>query len=384
MEYKTGNRARFSFRRAGAVLAKEFIQLKRDSITLRMIIMIPLMQLLLFGYALNTDPKHMPSAVLAQDHSQFARSFVSALKNTDYFSIDYETSSEEEAMLMLQQGRVQFIITIPENFNRDLLRGQHPQILIEADATDPVATSGALAAVSGALESAINRDFKGPLARLKAAQGPVDIRLHRLYNPEGFTRYNIVPGLIAIILTMTGIMMTALAITRERERGTMENLLAMPVKPLEVMAGKITPYVIIGYIQAAIIIMVAKFLFDIPIVGSLWLLAAALFGFITCNMALGFTLSAAAQNQTQAMQMSMMVTLPSLMLSGFLFPFRGMPLWAQAIGSLMPATHFISISRGVLLKGNGFIEIWPDLIPLLVFMVIITLIAMKRYRQTLD
>lgn len=374
----------FSLRRAGAVLFKEFIQLGRDRVTLRMIVMIPVMQLLLFGYALNTDPKHLPTAVLSQDNGSLARAFVTGLRNTEYFSIDYEAASERDARELLQRGQVQFVISIPAHFQRDLVRGQRPQILIEADASDPVATSGALAAANGMLSTVLRRELKGPLSHLANSPAPVDLRLHRLYNPEGFTRYNIVPGLIAIILTMTGIMMTALAITRERERGTMENLLAMPVRPLEVMAGKITPYVLIGFLQSAIILLVAKFLFAIPIVGSLWLLMGSLLIFITCNMAIGFTLSAAAQNQTQAMQMSMMVTLPTIMLSGFLFPFRGMPLWAQVIGSAFPATHFINISRGILLKGSDFTEIWPHLWPLFLFMIVITIIAMKRYRRTLD
>ena len=343
-----------------------------------------IMQLLLFSYALNTDPKHLPSVVLAQDHGQVVRSFLTGLKNSDYFSIVYEAHSEEEALELVRQGKAQFIINVPENFSRNLVRGERPKILVQADATDPVAISGALSALSGIIDGVAQKDFKGPLASLKTKQPAIDLRLHRMYNPEGFTRYNIVPGLIAIVLTMTGIMMTALAITRERERGTMENLLAMPVRPIEVMAGKIAPYVMIGYIQSFIIVAVAKLLFDIPIIGSLWLLSLALLFFITCNMALGFTLSAVAQNQTQAMQMSVMVTLPSIMLSGFLFPFHGMPLWARVIGETLPVTHFIRTSRGILLKGNGFREIWPNLWPMLLFMLAVTFIAMKRYRKTLD
>ncbi len=374
----------FSFRRAGAVLAKEFTQLRRDTVTLRMIIMIPIMQLLLFGYALNTDPKHLPAAVLSQDNSAISRAIVAALKNTEYFSIDYDITSDDQGHELIKRGNVLFVISIPPHFERDLVRGDHPQILIEADASDPVAASGALAAANGMMERVFNQELKGPLAALKNNPPPITLVSHRLFNPEGFTRYNIVPGLIATILTMTGIMMTALSMTRERERGTMENLLAMPVRPLEVMAGKITPYVMIGFFQSAMIVFFAHFLFGVPVIGSLGLLFGALTIFITCNMALGFTLSAAAQNQTQALQMSFMIMLPSILLSGFLFPFLGMPHWAQAIGSAIPATHFIAISRGILLKGSNFMEIWPHLWPLLVFMVVITLIAMKRYRRTLD
>ncbi|HYD18323.1 MAG TPA: ABC transporter permease [Patescibacteria group bacterium] len=375
---------RFSFRRAFAVMVKEFLQLRRDKSTLHMIVAMPILQLLLFGYALNTDPHHLPAAMLVADHGSFSRSFVAALKNSDYFDVSREAQSEEEAERLLRQGHVQFIVSVPAGFSRDLVRGDHPQILIEADATDPVATAGALGAVNGALQRVIDHELRGSLAALKQDQPPASVVLHRRYNPEGLTKFNIVPGLIAIILTMTGIMMTALAITRERERGTMENLLAMPVRPLEVMMGKIAPYVLIGYLQSFIIVAVAKFLFAVPLVGSLWLLSLALFVFIACNMAWGFTLSASAQNQTEAMQMSMMVTMPSIMLSGFLFPFAGMPLWARIIGDTMPATHFIRISRGVLLKSIDFADMWVDLWPMLAFLVFITLLAMKRYRRTLD
>ncbi|MBU6474724.1 MAG: ABC transporter permease [Alphaproteobacteria bacterium] len=373
-----------TLRRMRAIMVKEFTQLRRDRTTFSMIIMIPVVQLLIFGYALNTDPKHMPTALLVRDHSVFSRSIVSALEESDYFSITGSVRSSDQGELLLRQGAVQFVVTVPEHFGRDLVRGQRPELLIEADATDPVAIGSALGAVDGAVDSALGRDLTGPLANLRQNPSPVDVRVHRLYNPEGFTRYNIVPGLIAIILTMTGIMMTALAMTRERERGTMETLLAMPVHPIEVMAGKILPYVAVGYVQSFFIIFVAEFLFDVPVLGSLWLLSAALVSFIACNLALGFTLSASAQNQTQVIQMSLMVTLPAIMLSGFLFPFRGMPEWAQVVGSAMPTTYFIRIARGILLKGNGLVEIWPDLWPLIAFMCLITFVSMTRYRRTLD
>lgn len=374
----------FSLRRTCAILIKEFRQLARDTVTLRMILFIPLMQLLLFGYALNTDPKHLPTAVLSQDNSAISRAFISGLKNTDYFAIKYDLASEMEGKTLLQQGKALFVVTIPQNFQRDFVRGESPEVLIETDASDPQASAGALAATNGMLDRILKEELKGPLAHLKNNPPSIRINVQKLYNPEGFTRYNIVPGLIAIILMMTGVMMTALAITKERERGTMENLLSMPVTPLEVMIGKITPYILIGFLQSALIVLAAKVLFGVPVIGSLWLLAMTLFIFIACNMALGFTLSAAAQNQTQAMQLSIMVTLPSIILSGFMFPFLGMPHWAQVIGNLLPATHFIIISRAILLKGSTFSEIWPNVWPLLVFMVVITVIAMKRYRRTLD
>lgn len=374
----------FSFRRTKAIMGKEFTQLLRDRTTFSMIVMIPVMQLLLFGYAINTDPKHMPTTVIQRDDSTFSRSLLAGMKNSEYFDIKGTSATEAEADLLLRQGRVQFIINIPAGFGRDLVRGERPALLIEADATDPVATAGAIGAIGAIISTSLAHDLKGPLAHLQPMPDPVEVRLHKRYNPEGLTRYNIIPSLVAVILMMTGIMMTALAITRERERGTMETLLAMPITPLEVMAGKILPYVIIGYIQAFLIILVAQALFGVPVLGSLWLMSFALLIYISCNLASGFMLSASAQNQTQVTQMSMMITLPSIMLSGFIFPFSGMPLWAQAVGSLMPTTYFIRISRGILLKGNGMAEIWPNLWPLFIFMAVMTLIATKRYKRTLD
>lgn len=376
--------ANFSLRRIWAVMKKEFIQLRRDSTTLGMIVTIPIMQLVMFGYAINSDPKHMPTAVLSHDHSIIARNILTGLTNSEYFSIQHVLKSEEEGRLLLQQGKVTFVVTIPENFSRDLIRGDKPHLLIEADATDPITISGTLGAVNAIMNQIMQRDAKGALSYLATAEPPYDLRIHRLYNPEGLSRYNIVPGLIGVVLTMTGIMMTALSLTRERERGTIENLLSMPVRPIEVMAGKIAPYIIIGYIQSAIILLTAYILFEVPIMGNLALLAFALLIFILCNLALGFTVSAGAQDQMQAMQLSTFMLLPSVLLSGFMFPFHGMPEWAQVIGNMIPSTYFINIVRGVMLKGSGFIEIWPNVWPLMVFMVIITAIAMKVYRRTLD
>ncbi|MDD4616559.1 MAG: ABC transporter permease [Alphaproteobacteria bacterium] len=373
-----------SLRRIWAVMVKELKQLRRDRGTFSMMIVIPIVQLLLFGYAIDTDPKNMPTAILSQDNSVFSRSLAAGLKNSEYFVIEREAASEEEARLLLQQGKVQFVVTIPQNFGRDVIRGDRPALLIEADATDPTASAGALSALNGIVTQIVREDFRGVLADLKGKPDPFQIQIHRLYNPEGFSRYNIVPGLMGIVLTMTGVMMTAMALTRERERGTMENLLSMPVKPIEVMAGKIIPYVAIGYIQAAIIVIAAKFLFDVPIIGSLFLLSAVLIVFIICNLALGFTMSSAAQNQMQAMQISMAILLPSILLSGYMFPFRGMPVWAQIIGNMLPVTYFMRIVRSILLKGGDFIEIGPHLWPMFIFMALITALAMKLYRKTLD
>lgn len=367
-----------------AILKKEFTQLKRDRSTFAMILLIPIVQLLLFGYAINNDPKHLPTAVISRDNSIFARSFITGLKNSEYFNISSNIRSDEEGRELLQKGKVQFVITIPENYGRDLIRGNIPDILVEADATDPTATMGAIAALNGILDSVLERDLKDGFSQLIGTPPPVNIIIHKLYNPEGFTRYNIVPGLIGMVLTLTGVMMTALALTKERERGTMENLLAMPVKAIEVMVGKIAPYVLIGYFQSMMILLAAKFLFDVPIIGSLWLLSLSLIFFIICNLSLGFSISTVAKNQTQAMQMSFMVFLPSIMLTGFMFPFVGMPNWAQSLGSLIPMTYFVRIVRAILLKGGTFVEIWPNLWPLMLFMVLISAFTIKVYKKTLD
>ena len=295
-----------------------------------------------------------------------------------------EAATEAEAQRLLQLGDVQFVINSPEDFSRQLLRGERPTVLIEADATDPAATGPALAAVNALASTIFNRDLPGPLARLHAKDGPVDFRIHAHYNPENITQYNVVPGLMGVVLTMTMVVITALAITRERERGTMENLLATPVRPFEVMIGKILPYIAVGYIQVSLILVAARFIFNVPMVGSLPLLYAMALVFIAANLAVGITFSTLAKNQLQAVQMAFFFFLPSILLSGFMFPFRGMPEWAQWIGTCLPNTHFLRIVRGILLKGNGFTEIMPELWPLLIFLAVAMTIGVTRYRQTLD
>ena len=373
-----------SMRRIWAIFKKEFVQLKRDKTTLGMMIFIPIMQLFLFGYAINSDPKNLPTAVLSQDHSIFSRNILTSLCNSQYFKVTHSVKNEQEGKSLLQKGLVTFFVTIPESFHRDLIRGNRPSVLVEADGADPVAIAGALGAVDEIVRLGCERDAKGALHFLKKDQPPYNLRLHKMYNPEGLSRYNIIPGLIAIVLMFTCVNMTALSLTREKEQGTMENLLSMPVKPFEVMFGKIIPYIVIGYIQACIIIVSAYFLFNLPILGSLPLLILGLFIFIACKLSLGFTVSAASQNQGQALQMSMFFVLPSILLSGFMFPFQGMPAWAQALGSIVPSTYFIRIVRGIMLKGCTLTEIWPHIWPLLVLMSMIMAFAMKVYKKTLD
>jgi len=375
---------RFTFHRLWAIVLKEFIQMKRDRVTFAMMVGIPLMQLMLFGFAINSDPKHLPTAIRAADQGPFARTFVAALKNSGYFTLVREAATEAEAQQLLQLGDVQFVINIPEDFSRRLLRGEQPTVLIEADASDPAATGPAIAAARTLAATVFARDLPGPLARLRGTGGPVDFQIHAHYNPENITQYNVVPGLMGVVLTMTMVVITALAITRERERGTMENLLATPVRPFEVMLGKILPYIAVGYIQVTLILLAARFIFGVPMVGNLALVYAVALLFIAANLAVGITFSTLAQNQLQAVQMAFFFFLPSILLSGFMFPFRGMPEWAQWIGSCLPNTHFLRIVRGILLKGNGPLEIAPELWPLLLFLVVAMSVGVKRYRQTLD
>ncbi|HXH03977.1 MAG TPA: ABC transporter permease [Candidatus Competibacteraceae bacterium] len=375
---------RFSWARLWAVVLKEFIQMRRDRLTFAMMVGVPIIQLTLFGFAINTDPKHLPLAVVSAEHSPYARSLVRALENSGYFAAVAQPFTVAEADALVARGQVQFVLHIPEDFARKLLRGERPVVLLEADAADPAATSNALAALSQLQTSALAADLTGPLARLAPLPGPFELRLQRRYNPEGITQYNIVPGLMGVILTMTMIMMTSLGMTRELERGTMENLLAMPVQPLEVMVGKIAPYIGVGYVQVTVILLAARYVFGVPMLGSLALLLACVLVFILANLTVGITFSSLARTQTQAIQMSFFFFLPSILLSGFMFPYRGMPLWAQYLGEVLPLTHFLRIVRGILLKGNGWAEVWPHLWPLLLFMAAVLGLGLKRFRRTLD
>ena len=374
----------FSFSRFAAIVAKEFIQMRRDRLTFAMVLGIPFMQLILFGFAINSDPRHLPTAVLIQDHSIFSRSLTQAMKNSDYFAFTAEVHSEANARELIKRGDVQFVLHIPEGFSRKLLRGEKPRLLVLADATDPAATSRALGTVQDLLRVVLDRELSGPNDWLRSRAPAAEMIIHAAYNPEGISQYNIVPGLMGVVLTMTMVLITALAITRESERGTMENLLATPVRPLEVTLGKIIPYILVGYIQAILILVAARFLFQVPMFGSIPLLLSIMFVFIVANLAIGITFSTIARNQLQAMQMGFFFFLPSILLSGFMFPFRGMPVWAQHLGEFLPLTHFLRIVRGILLKGNGLAEIAPEIWPMALFALGGLAVGLKRFRQTLD
>lgn len=373
--------SRFSFKRFLAVLRKEWIQVRRDPITLRFIIALPVMQLFLFGYAINSDPKHLPTGLLSVNHSQYERTIVAALRNTGYYDIR-PLASEAAAERALAEGELLFVVNIPPDFDRSVDRGEKPAILMDADATDPSAIGNAAAALASIM-AALDRDLPQTLKSVPASP-PFQFQLHARYNPEQLTVLNIVPGLICVVLIISTLFVTTLSITRERERGTMENLLAMPVRPIEVMLAKIVPYIVIGYIQVALIMVIAAIVFGLPLRGSLLLLMLALGLFITSNLALGLTFSTIARNQMQAIQMAQFTLLPSLLLSGFMFPFQGMPVWAQWIGEIFPVTHALRIVRGVLLKGNGVADIVPELWPIAVFTLAVSVVAVWSYRETLD
>jgi ABC-2 type transport system permease protein len=374
----------FSLLRLGAVVRKEFIQMRRDRLSFAMMVAVPLVQLVLFGYAINFDPRGLPTAVVSADESALTRSLVAALRNSGYFKITHHPDTVAEGERLLEIGQVQFLLEIPAGFTRALIRGERPALLLAADAADPTAAGNALAAVGELASGALRHELKGALASRAADAAPFEMRLHRRYNPEGITAFNIVPGLMGVILTMTMVMMTAMGVARELERGTMENLLAMPVLPLEVMIGKIAPYIVVGYVQVGVILLGAHFLFAVPMLGSLTLLSLCVLLFIVASLTIGVTFSSIARNMTQAMQMSIFFLLPCILLSGFMFPFRGMPGWAQAIGEVLPITHFLRIVRGILLKGHGWAEVWHHVWPMAAFTVVVLGVGARRFRRTLD
>lgn len=373
-----------SLARSFAIALKEVQQMLRDRLTFAMAVGIPIIQLVLFGYAINTDPKGLPTAVVSQDSSPMARSVVAALQTSGYFRIVESGIAESRGDALLQSGDIQFLIVVPDDFGARIVRGERPVLLIAADASDPSASGNAIAALNQLGQTALNRELRGMLAPLAPRPPPFDLRIQRRYNPEGLTRYNIVPGLIGTILMMTMVMLTSLAMTRERERGTMENLLATPVRPFEVMVGKILPYVVLGYVQLGVILGAAFLLFQVHMVGSAALLLAMIGVFVLANLGVGFTFSTIAQNQLQALQLTFFFFLPSMLLSGFMFPFRGMPAWAQTLGEALPLTHFLRIVRGVMLKGAGAAELLPELWPMLTFLAVAGGVALLRYRRTLD
>ena len=374
----------FSAVRFGAVLFKEFVQMRRDRITFAMMVGVPIMQLLLFGFAINSDPKHLPTLVEMADQGPVTRALLMGMKTSEYFDFEGIVTNRADGDRALRDGSASFVVVIPPGFERDVVRGLEPEILLSADAADPAAAGAAVGAISGIVDAAVRQTLTGTLRYAAGAPPPFSVTVHKQYNPEGRTSTNIVPGLLGIILSMTMVMITAVAIVRETERGTMEALIATPVRPLEVMLGKITPYVLVGYIQTLVFLVAARFLFDVPFIGSRFAFFVGFNLYIVVNLALGFLISTVAKSQMQAMQISFFTLLPSILLSGFMFPFAGMPGWAQAIGTAIPATHFLRLTRKVMLKGAELADIANDMFALSIIMLAIVTVALKRYRQTLD
>lgn len=374
----------FSFSRLWGLIVKEFTQFRRDRSTFAMVISLPIVQLTLFGLAINMNPHHLPAALINSDGGLFSHSLVHKLQNTQYFTFDHFPKSEQEATRMMARHEVLFILNIPPDFSQQLVRGKHPAVLLEVDGTDPVSVAYAMSAANNLMPNVFQDDLRGPLQNLNGKRGPADLLVHTKYNPSGITQYNIVPGLLGTVLTMTFVMVASMALTREREQGTLENLLATPILPVEVIIGKAAPFLFVGYIQVIIVTMIATLFFKVPLQGNIFLLLALTLPFILANLFVGIMVSTMAKTQLEASQISTFFFLPSMLLSGFAFPFKGMPLWAQYLASILPLTHFVNIVRGIMLKGIGFLDAWPDVWPILIFMFVMLLIALNRYRQTLD
>lgn len=375
---------KFSFFRLWGLIVKEFTQFKRDHTTFMIIISLPIIQLILFGFAINTNPKQLPTSLINFDNGPFSRTLIHGLENTQYFKFDHRPQSEKQAARFMATHQVLFTLSVPPDFSRKLVRGERPTALLEVDGTDPVSVAYAVSASNNLIPDLFKYDLVGPLKRLNPQPGAMELRIHTKYNPNAITQYNIVPGLLGTVLTMTFVMVAAMALTRERERGTMETLLSTPLLPLEVIIGKSFPFIVVGYLQLVIVIAISSWFFSIPLLGSPFLLIWVTFPFILANLSVGITISTLAKSQLEASQTSIFFFLPSMLLSGFAFPFKGMPIWAQWLGNTLPLTHFINIVRGIMLKGNGFAEIWIDLWPILIFMIVMLFVALKRYQQTLD
>ncbi|PQV56159.1 ABC-2 type transport system permease protein [Defluviimonas denitrificans] len=374
----------FSLGRLLALLKKEVIQMRRDRITFAMMLGIPLIQLMLFGFAINSDPKGLPAALVAPTEDRFTRAIVSALELTGYYRFDYPHASAAEAEALITRGEVSFVVTIPSDFGRRVMRGDKPQILIEADATDPSVASGAISTLGTVAAEALLRETGAEAQAVEAAAAQMQVVVHRRYNPEGITQYNIVPGLLGVILQMTMVMMTAMALTREVERGTMENLLSMPATPVEIMLGKVLPYLGVGAVQVAVVLTASKLIFSVPFMGAMWLLLLGVFIFVSSLVILGYLISTASRTQMQAMQLTFFFFLPSLLLSGFMFPYRGMPGWAQALGEIFPLTHFLRLIRAVMLKGADYAGVAQPMAALTLFVILYAVLALLRFRRTLD
>ncbi|KTD40252.1 ABC transporter permease [Legionella parisiensis] len=375
-----------SLTRLGGLIRKEFILVSRDRGTIAMLVILPIMLLILFGFAIEFDPKHLPTTIISYDNSPLTRSYVSSLEASGYFKVIYEGFDENKRNEDFANGKISFAFTIPPNFTRKYVRNENPQLLVEIDGSDPGSSASALSNALPILNQTLDRFNKQGLGFSSTTHSnrSVDLITHRLYNESNISSYNIVPGLIGVLLTLTLVMLTSTAITSEKETGTMEMLLSTPLKPLEIILGKVIPYIVLGYLQLTSILIFGKVLIHIPTEGSILLLYIAVAPFLIANLMVGMIFSTIARLPMQAMQLSVFFQLPSMFLSGYIFSFYGMPTWAQFLGYCLPMTYFTRIARGILLKGNTLSQIVPNILPILLIAFILIILTGKIFRTKLD
>jgi len=364
---------------------KELLQLRRDRMTLAMMVALPLLQLLLFGYAINNDVRHMPTLVYDQDRSAASRDFAASMAATGFYDIRGHVGGYAEIERALRRGEARVALVVPPHYGEKLAAGKPAKLQLILDGSDPqtVASATNTATAMGLARSSELMLQKLSVSGSGLTTAPIELEPATWYNPEVRTAVYVVPGLIGVILTMTMVMLTAMAVARERERGTLEQLIVSPVKPVELVIGKIAPYVIIGYVQMTIILLAGRLIFRVPFLGSLPLLYALAFVFIAANLAVGLFFSTIARTQQQAMQMSFFFLLPNILLSGFMFPFEGIPKPAQIPALALPLTHFMRIVRSIALKGGGFEDVYGELVWLTAILGVLILVSSLRFRKKL-
>jgi ABC-2 type transport system permease protein len=386
MNPKSRTMSTLSFARIYGLIRKEFILISRDRGTIAMLVIMPIMLLILFGFAIDMDPKHLPTAIINYDESPLTRSFISNLESSRYFKIVDTKTDPHTTSLNLSSGKLGFAIIIPANFTRHFIRGENPELLVKIDGSDPGSSATALGNVQPILTNALNQFTQQGLSspNTNAIKRTAHLVIHRLYNEENKSAFNIVPGLIGVLLTLTMVMLTSTAITSEFDSGSMEMLLSTPLLPTEIILGKVLPYIVLGYLQLTSVLIFGKLLIHIPIQGSLLLLYVAAAPFIIANLMVGMIFSTLAKTPMQAMQLSVFYQLPSMFLSGYIFSFYGMPKWAQLIGSCLPMTYFMRIARGIMLKGNELQQIVPNIIPIILIALVLIILTKIIFRKTLD
>lgn len=364
---------------------KELLQLRRDRLTVAMMLLLPVIQLLLFGYAINTDVRHTKTIVYDQDQTAESRDLARTLESTGYYDVVGHAQSYDDVEHALRAGEARVALVVPKSYASDIARGRKARVQLVVDGSDPQVVGSATNTAASFIAARSSQLMIARLTKagMPIAGAPVELEPNTWYNPDLRTAVYIVPGLVGVLLTMTMVMLTAMAIARERERGTLEQLIVSPVRRLELVVGKIVPYVAIGYVQMSLVLLVGRFVFGVRIVGSLPLLYALALMFIAANLALGLVFSTVAQTQQQAMQMSFFFLLPNILLSGFMFPFEGMPRPAQWLSQGLPLTHFLRIVRGIVLRGAGFRDLTGELVWLACILLALVTFSSLRFRKKL-